>query len=548
MACVAVIGSPAFAQITPPVAVQPGRPQPQTPAQPEFDFRLEAPQRSPVPRAVDEIHFKLNDIRIEGTVVMKPADFRPLYAGLIGKDVTLSNILDVADAIEQRYRAMGYVLVRAFVPPQRVKDGIFTIKVSEGYVASASVEGGNRGARAITNDYLQRVLADRPLQIATIERALLLSNDLPGVSATGVLRPSATTPGASDLAVSESQPLVEGGLAVDNRGSQFSGFWTLTGDAEFNGLLGADQLGAAITASPDASQQISGQARYRRAIGSDGLVGSLIVTVAHGEPGSTLAQFGVLTDSWAVGPRFTYPIERSRAESVSLEGGLTFQDSRERLNAFSLDLSHDRWQVFDIGVSWLRNGLWGATWAANLDLAQGLPFLGGTDSHSAGLSRPDGLMDFTKITGIGRVQRPLIDALSAVVSVQGQLSSAPLITGEQIAFGGTQIGRGYYPGAITGDDGIGSALELRYDARTTNSVFRTIEPYVFVESAWTWYHRGTTNPPPGQNIASAGGGLRFFLPWNVYLDVEGARTLESVPGSDNGKQATKVLMDASVRF
>jgi hemolysin activation/secretion protein len=170
---------------------------------------------------------------------------------------------------------------RAYVPPQRVKDGIFTIRVSEGYVASASVEGRNGRAGAITYDYLQPVLADRPLQIATIERALLLSNDLPGVAATGVLRPSATTPGASDLIVSDDQPLAQGGLAVDNRGSQFSGFWTLTGDAEVNGLFGADQLGAAITASPDASQQIPGQARYRRAIGSEGLVGSMIVTVAH---------------------------------------------------------------------------------------------------------------------------------------------------------------------------------------------------------------------------------------------------------------------------
>jgi hemolysin activation/secretion protein len=157
-------------------------------------------------------------------------------------------------------------------------------------------------------------------------------------------------------------------------------------------------------------------------------------------------------------------------------------------------------------------------------------------------------MDFTKVSGVGRVQRPLFDAVSAVLSVQGQYSFAPLITGEQIAFGGTQIGRGYYPGAITGDDGIGSAFEVRYDARTGNSIFRTLEPYAFVEGAWAWYNRGTSNPPRGQNIASVGGGLRFFFPWNIYLDVEAAQTLNAVPGSDNGKQATKVLMDASVRF
>jgi len=146
------------------------------------------------------------------------------------------------------------------------------------------------------------------------------------------------------------------------------------------------------------------------------------------------------------------------------------------------------------------------------------------------------------------VQKQLFGDLSAVVALQGQISSAPLITGEQIAFGGAQIGRGYDPGAITGDDGFGSAFELRYDVHTKNSVFRTIEPYAFFESACAWYLNGTTNPPPVPNMASLGGGLRFYFPWNVYLDVEAARTLNAVPGSDNGKQATKVLMDASVRF
>ncbi len=105
---------------------------PQPPAQPDFDFHLETPQRSAVPRAVDEIHFKLKDIHVVGATKLSAADFRPLYADLIGKDVTLSSVLDVADAIEQMYRAAGYALVRAYVPPQRVADGVFTIDVSEG--------------------------------------------------------------------------------------------------------------------------------------------------------------------------------------------------------------------------------------------------------------------------------------------------------------------------------------------------------------------------------------------------------------------------------
>ncbi len=76
-----------------------------------------------------------------------------------------------------------------------------------------------------------------------MERGLLLTNDIPGITASGVLKPSPDTPGASDLVVDVAQPWITGGLAVDNRGSRFSGIYTVAGDVEFNSIFGADQLG-----------------------------------------------------------------------------------------------------------------------------------------------------------------------------------------------------------------------------------------------------------------------------------------------------------------
>src|SRR5262249_14415010 len=117
-------GSDALAQapLTLPGAVQPGRDRPDimAPPQPNFDFSIEGPRRSPVPRAVDEIKFQLNGIEINGAMTIPAERFRPLYEDLLGKEVSLSQILDIADAIEAEYRRAGYLLVRAFVPPQRV--------------------------------------------------------------------------------------------------------------------------------------------------------------------------------------------------------------------------------------------------------------------------------------------------------------------------------------------------------------------------------------------------------------------------------------------
>ena len=543
--------SSAFAQVPGglPGAVQPGRDRPSiaAPAQPTFEFRIETPSRSSVPRAVDEIRFHLNDIQIKGAVTLPAGGFRALYQPLLGKDVTLSDILDVAAAIENEYRRAGYILVRAFVPPQRVADGIFTINVVEGFIANISVEGGKPKTRDRISRYLEPAQASKPLRLATIERALLLANDLPGVTAGGVLRPSPDTQGASELVVTVPDNPVSALLSLDNRGSRYSGLWSATADVTVNSLLDdEDQLDGSVTAALDASPQrrAMGQLRYRRPIGDQGGLLSLMGTVTHGEPGSTLQAFHVLTDSWAAGPRFTIPLERTRAQSIIVETGLTVQSAS--VNILGAALSHDNWRVADLGISYARSDFLGGAWAANVDIAQGLPILGATDNGSPDLSRVGGRVDFTKLSGGIRFNRPLTDSFDLVLAAQGQYAFDPLLIGEQFAFGGTQNGRGYDAGALTGDHGLGGTVELRYDPQLKITGLQALQPYAFFDAARVWNVQNTG--PSGQSIGSVGGGVRAWLDDDIFGDLEVARTLEAVPGSDGGRQATKLLLNLSVGF
>ena len=537
-----------------PGSAQPGhdRPLPEVPQPPpEYHFQIEAPHRSPVPRDVDAIRFKLSDIRVEGAVTLSPESFKPLYAGLIGKDITLSNIYDIADAIENAYRNAGYPLVRAYVPPQRVNDGVFTIKVVEGYVAAMSVEGGSDALQARIKDYLAPAEESHPLKLAALERGLLLANDIPGVAATGILKPSASTPGASDLIVTVSQPRVTGGLAVDNRGSHFSGIWTITADAALNGVIdGADQLSASITGSPHSKEQLGGQLRYRHPIGDSGLTGSLFGVITHGEPGSTLSAFNVRTDSYAFGPRLTYPLIRSRAETLMFDGGFTAQDAK--VDILGTGVSHDHWRVLDIAADYLSSDFLGGNLGGVLDVAQGLTVLGATPNGSPELSRKGAKTDFTKIVAGARFLEPLGHGLGLMLGMQSQYTFTPLIIGEQVTFGGKDIGRGYDPGAITGDRGIGGSAELRYTSKITGmNPLTALEPYVFYDTAAAWYiNHGSSFDPSlkNQTIASTGGGVRFWFDPQITAGLEVARTLRAVPGSDGGKKTTKVLVDAAIRF
>ena len=535
-----------------PGAVQPGRgdrPTPTVPSQPDFDFSIDAPSRSAVGRAVDTVTFTLKDLHITGAKTLPEESFRPLYAKLVGQTVKLSNILDVADGIEKMYRDKGYILVRAYVPPQRVRDGVFTINIVEGKIAHVTVQGGTPATQDQIKQYVRPSLERAPLPLVSMERSLLLSNDLPGTQATGVLKPSEDIPGASDLVVNVDQPRFTGGLGADNRGSRYSGLWTLNADAEINSVFdGADQLSGVFTTSPDASEQVAGQARYRRAIGPDGVIGTIAGTITHGQPGSTLSAFGVVTDSWAVGPRLTWPIIRTREQSLQIDGGLTFQQAD--IDVLASRIAHDVWRVADINATYLYSNWLGGSWLATAGIAQGIPGLGASPNLSANLSRKGGYLDFTKFTGLVRYVGILPKGFSVVVTGQGQFSSAPLINGELISFGGVGIGRGYDPGAITGDHGLGGSGELRYDAPWANQYVLNVQPYVYVDGGQTWYiQRGAAKDPSlmDQNVTSVGGGVRLALPYNASLGLEGSRTLRAVTGSDVGKKATKFFVTAGIR-
>jgi hemolysin activation/secretion protein len=546
-----ILSSGDFAQAQVPAglpgAVEPGRdlPAPMVPEQPRFNFSIVPAPASPVPAAADEIQFLLNDIMIVGANAISPETLRPLYDDMIGSQVTLSDIHEVASAIEEAYRLAGYILVRAVVPPQSVADGVFTLNVIEGFIANIVVEGGDAATQQIVRAYLQPVLNTQPIELVAMERALLLANDLPGANVSALLRPSPGTPGAADLLVEILQPTISGGLSLDNRGSRFSGIWSLTGDFAINSPFGGgDQITGRITTTSPVHRRFAADLQYRRPIGTDGAVVSAIGVLTRGEPGSSLSALDITSDSWAIGARFSQPIIRTRAKTLIFEAGVTFQDAR--LRVLDAPFSRDKWRVADIGLTYLSSEFLGGSLSAGLYLAQGLPGLGGTLRNSASWSRAGAAPDFTKLSGTIHYLAPLAGALNVLISGQAQYSFSQLMAGEEIVFGGTRIGRGYDPAAIAGDHGLGGSLELRYDHRLTNSAVQMLQPYLAFDAAQTWNRiaGGTTN----QSLSSVGAGLRVYITDRFIWNVEIARTLDAVPGSDGGRRATKVLTDVSIRF
>src|SRR5262249_55497634 len=151
---------------------------------------IEVPDDTGVaPPGAEQLRFQLNALELAGITVYRPDELRPLYQLLIGTEVSLEQVFKLAAAITLRYRPDGYILSQAIVPAQEIGDGRVRLAVVEGFISRYSFADQPPVSAAPIGRYAERILAERPLTAATLERYLLLMNDLSGVEARVTLAP-----------------------------------------------------------------------------------------------------------------------------------------------------------------------------------------------------------------------------------------------------------------------------------------------------------------------------------------------------------------------
>ena len=104
------------------------------PEEPRAQFEPTIPE-APDPLTADRIKFALTGVNIDGSTIYSDCELLPLYKDFLGTEVTLSQIFQIAGRITVKYRADGYILTIAVVPAQKIKAGIVTIEVIEGFVS-----------------------------------------------------------------------------------------------------------------------------------------------------------------------------------------------------------------------------------------------------------------------------------------------------------------------------------------------------------------------------------------------------------------------------
>ena len=506
------------------------------------------------PDQAGKISLKIRSIKFEGNSVVDSSALRALAQGMIGKTVTLRDVFKLAADVTSAYGDEGYTLSRAIVPPQELdpKGATITIRIIEGYVDDVKWPSSLDRYRDLFSDYAGKIKAERPIRVTTIERYLLLANDLPGLTFSSRLTPSASNPAASTLVVSlDKEKHVSASLGLDNRGTEGSGPYQAQAQTVFANVLGLHEklsLGYTIagpqvnSTTPELNYFSSG---YEQVLTSEGLKFDLTGNASWGSPGTAdLLLLNYKTQSLNISTSLVYPFIRTR--DTNLNGVIAFdwKDSQSWILGFPQN--EDRLRIIRAELSFDHADASKGINQIIFSASHGFDGLGSTQNGNPLASRSNGQVDFFKATLQASRLQDFGNQWSGLILASGQIAGGPLLSSQECGYGGTSIGRGFEPSVISGDDCFSALGELRYDISTEAMGLKKLQPYAFADYGSIW----NIDPPIGtaahDSAASVGAGIRFG--WaNFDADLQATYQIVS-PTSVTVSNRVGVFFNLSARF
>ena len=410
------------------------------------------PERPAPPAAMQPatgITVTVKRFRFAGNTLISSERLEAATNEFLGRPLDFSQLQAAAASAAEVYRAQGWV-VRAYLPAQDIQDGIVTIQIIEAIFGGLRIEGD---PQRISVDQLRRGVEAQqrigdPLNADALDRALLLADDLPGITVSGALI-AGKREGETDLVYKVAdEPFVISEASLDNAGSRSTGATRLVGNLALRSPLGRGDE-TAISAI------LSEGTRYARAahsipVGDDGWrlgVNASYLTYS-------LNDIAAEGDSTTVGLEARYPLHRSRIQNLYFSIGTDHKNFDNRFNGAV---------ARKYTIAGTTAGLYGNRFDT----------FGGGGASSAGIFITSGRRDNTTGTTDDRFQKLRVNASreqtissewSLHAAIDGQTSRDNLDTAESLYLGGYSGVRAYPNAEGRGSSGFLNNLELRWRA------------------------------------------------------------------------------------
>lgn len=518
--------APPPSQVRPPVIVPPsgggviGIPQ--------------VPAGAPIPAEAKKLSFKLLGFSIKGEFPELATQRKELAAPLIGKRVTVAQIFEFADKLQQIYVKAGYPLVRVVILPQEFEGSAqIKLQVIDGYVERMDLNAIGAPVRARVGAVLAPLLRKTHLKQSELERQLLLAGEAPGLVLNATFAAGKEV-GGSVLVLSGRYRAVSASVYVDDAMPASFGTWQVVTTAAENGLAGlGEQLAVSVAGDPTKDfftafpnrRYVSGT--FTVPLGIDGWRLELFATDGRTTPYITIpgtGTFGVLDQGHV---KVSY--EAIKARDLELALHLMFDPTDETLYSLAVSpmvpQSRDSVRPLRAGV----DGIWrgrvsGTTVTYGAEYSQGLDAFGArTAAEAAGttvpLSQQGADAVFNKLTGHLEVNQALFSDLFFAGMAYGQTSfGEPLLLPEQYDIDGAKMLSGFTMGQFFGDAAwvvrseVGRPVTL---PAAPASLIAT--PYVFLATGERVIYQPTAVEFGSVHATNFGIGARLNLPsWADY--------------------------------
>ena len=495
------------------------------------------------------------------------------------RGVTLGMIETVADRITRYYREHGFILAKAYIPQQEVRDGVVTLTLLLGVLGEVKVNENTLYNSARISSVFDDMMT-KPVTSKVVEEKLYLINDYPGISTQGFFEAGSQV-GDTRLNVNvRSESWYDANIRLDNHGSEETGENRLYGDFSWNNPTGtADQLQLGILHASNPGSTNYGQLRYTSHIFGPrfqvalGYATNQFVLGSNSEVNAILQLEG---ETRVADLNLNYKFKRSRKENYSFD--LTFENIESLVTVGGNSLG----DFFDDEV---RNASFKFNYdilqeqskmlhQGNVKITQGEFLLGANTAQDLDytiLKADYSLLSFWKI--------PFTDIETrSVVRSTLQYTDTSLSTINQISLGGPGRARGYLQKEFSADSAIYIGADWFFnlpEALNTeigdSSLANMMTPFLFIDLAYgeaksptepVVDNQGNTSGGDGNSatLISAGLGIQFSYGTSISgnlqfaFPVEGkntstvAATQGQVSNDEIIDDETKILFELQYRF
>ncbi len=411
------------------------------------------------------------------------------------RGVTLGQIETVADRITKFYREKGFILAKAYIPQQQVRDGIVTLSVLLGTLGEVDVQNNvvydSQVLASAFDDLLTLPVTDK-----SIEENLYLINDFPGVTATGFFQPGSQVGDTKLSILVKDERNYDANIRLDNHGSELTGQYRVYGEALWHNPIGnADQLKLAILKTVDPSNSTYYQLRYSSRLFSPrfdlGLGHSNNDFVLGPGNNETINNLGIFGETIQSDITATYRFKRSR--TASYYGDVTYNKIESKLRLGAVGGADDD-RLDDIVSNLTFDYRFDVLNEESRALHQGdISLLSGRFDHGA----EDGQDENYLVLGANYSyltfwQVPLIDLDTRLIyRGSAQYTESSLSSINQFSLAGPTRARGYQSNQFSADNALYFGLDWIFNAPQFLDIDiggsnwrKILSPYLFMDVSW----------------------------------------------------------------